>query len=277
MPYLTHPSGQKTFYYDDCFVDPWKQPVETILIHHVFGRNSNFWYKWVPILAQKYRVIRRDALGHGYSSAPPQRPENPDVVLDELIDTLNQLQIDKVHFLGESTGGIFGELLAARNPERFHSLAICGSPFAYGKAGQDLLAFGYPGPSEALAGLGLREWAKRSAEAIGTSNDAHATEAFNSWWVDTASIAPVEGVRAYCDVICRKDFDARLVMERITVPMLILTPAASPLVPIEDQERLAATVKARLEIIPSQGHEIYLNHPEMCWGKYMDFLGGLKA
>jgi pimeloyl-ACP methyl ester carboxylesterase len=87
MPHLTHHSGQKTFYFDD-FSDLWT-PTETILIHHGWGRNSNFWYKWIPV-AKKYRVIRRDALGHGYSSAPPKdHPKTIDSLSDEIIDTLD--------------------------------------------------------------------------------------------------------------------------------------------------------------------------------------------
>jgi hypothetical protein len=59
MPYLTHPNGQKTFYLDDNFSPPWK-PQEAILIQHGFARHSAFWFHWIPILSQHYRVIRRD-------------------------------------------------------------------------------------------------------------------------------------------------------------------------------------------------------------------------
>ena len=101
--------GQATHFKDDCFADPWK-PHETILIQHGFGRHSNFWYHWVPKLSGKYRVIRRDARGHGKSSAPAEGDTSYDWSLDtmlrEIIDMLDQLKLEKVHFLGESTSGI---------------------------------------------------------------------------------------------------------------------------------------------------------------------------
>jgi pimeloyl-ACP methyl ester carboxylesterase len=62
-------------------------------------------------------VIRRDLRGHGHSSYPKAGEEyeyTNDTIVDEILDTLDELGVDKVHFLGESTGGMLGEILAAR-------------------------------------------------------------------------------------------------------------------------------------------------------------------
>lgn len=62
-------------------------------------------------------MIRRDLRGHGYSSYPKAEEEykyDADTILDEIVDTLDKLGVEKCHFLGESTGGILGEILAAR-------------------------------------------------------------------------------------------------------------------------------------------------------------------
>ena len=55
-------------YADDCFADPWQEH-ETILIQHGFGRNGEYWRSWVPDLAARHRVIRRDMRAHGGSTA----------------------------------------------------------------------------------------------------------------------------------------------------------------------------------------------------------------
>jgi pimeloyl-ACP methyl ester carboxylesterase len=272
MPYVTHKSGQKTFYYDDDFANPW-EPHDTILIHHGFGRSSAFWYQWVPVLATKYRVIRRDALGHGHSSEAPDEghPLTTNALLDEIIDTLDQLKLEKVHFLGESTGGIFGELLVARNPDRFLSLTICGSPLNYGPAGQMFLSFGYPGVLEALQGLGVRSWGEHCMKAIGTSN--FTTPAQAKWWIDTFAIATTQGVVDYGRVICRTDFDATPILSHIKVPFLSLAPSDSGLVDLDDQRKLNHSVAgARLVIVPSHAHEIYLAEPKICQEEYLKFL-----
>ncbi|KAK4496060.1 hypothetical protein PRZ48_012039 [Zasmidium cellare] len=277
MPYLTHPSGQKTFYYDDCFANPW-EPTETIFVHHGFGRNSNFWFQWVPVLAKKFRVIRRDALGHGYSSPPPNAntPKDVDAVLDDIIDTLDQLGIEKVHYLGESTGGIFGDFLAARNPERLHSLTICGSPLAFGKAGQDLLSFGRSPITSAIRELGLRQWGDECFRVLGTGIGKGLPDEFKVWWLEQFCIPSVEGVCAYAEVICRKDFDANLVIDKIKVPMLLLSPSDSPLVNVDDQMRFANIVGGQLELIQTKSHEIYLDEAEVCQNRYLKFLESLQ-
>jgi len=114
--YVQHPNGQETHYILDSFVDPWKSS-ETILIQHGFGRHAEFWYHWIPVLARRYRVIRRDLRGHGRSSYPGPKDSyvyDLDTILGEIVDTLDQLGVEKVHFLGESTGGMLGEILAAK-------------------------------------------------------------------------------------------------------------------------------------------------------------------
>jgi pimeloyl-ACP methyl ester carboxylesterase len=62
--------GQLTYYEDECYADPFGSIPEVVLIQIGYGRTTNFWYHWIPKLADKYRVIRRDLRGHGRSSAP---------------------------------------------------------------------------------------------------------------------------------------------------------------------------------------------------------------
>jgi pimeloyl-ACP methyl ester carboxylesterase len=130
---IRHPNGQTTHYIEDDFTDPWL-PKETILIQHGFARHAAFWYHWVPILGRRYRIIRRDARGHGYSSAPSRDSSysySIDTICDEIIDTLDQIKVDKVHFLGESTSGMIGEILAQSTRTDYihsssaHHLLIC--------------------------------------------------------------------------------------------------------------------------------------------------------
>lgn len=114
--YIRHSNDQVTHYIRDSFVDPWK-PAETILIQHGFGRHAEFWYHWIPVLSRQYHVIRRDLRGHGRSSYGKKGDgykTDVDTVIGEIIDSLDQLGVEKVHFLGESTSGMLGEILAAR-------------------------------------------------------------------------------------------------------------------------------------------------------------------
>lgn len=105
MPSITHRNGQTTSYLDSNFTDPWTTH-ETILIQHGFARSSSFWYHWIPILSRHYRVIRRDARGHGLSSTPPDDYDySVDEILLEIIDTLDQIGGQEGAFFGREHGG----------------------------------------------------------------------------------------------------------------------------------------------------------------------------
>ncbi|KAH6717717.1 Alpha/Beta hydrolase protein [Leptodontidium sp. MPI-SDFR-AT-0119] len=246
--------GQKTFYFDDDFRNPWT-PTETILIHHGSGRNSNFWYKWIPIFSKRYRIIRRDALGHGYSSAPPLgHPNMIGALLDEIVDTLNQPKIEKVQYLGESTGGIFGEFVAARNPERLHSLSICGSLLFPSKSAQDMLAVGYATPEKAIRALESRGRGEVVIPVLKT--DQGAPEGFMDWWLEKFTIPSTEGICAYTELYVEK---TSTLAESCIRSMF-----------------LCCCLPLRT-IIEGHGHEIYLEQAEICQEKFLKFLETVKS
>ncbi|PVH89593.1 alpha/beta-hydrolase [Cadophora sp. DSE1049] len=274
MPYITHPSGVKTFYRDDDFADPWV-PHETIPIQHGFGRSSAFWYKWIPILAKKYRVIRRDALGHGYSSgAPPGHPLTIESVSAEIIDTLDQLSLSKVHYLGESTAGIFASFLGSAYPDRFLSVSTCGSPLNLPPAAQETLSFGNASCPESVRKLGARAWGERFVKLSAT--DEGTDGGFLRWYLEQFAIPSTQGLCDYAEMITKKGSDAHLVMRVVRVPMLLLTPANSALVPLDDQKELVKYAGAKMEIIEGHGHEIYLDQAEKCQQKYLQFLDEIR-
>lgn len=273
MPYITHPSGQKTHYIIDDFTDPWK-PRETILIQHGFARHAAFWYHWIPALSRHYRIIRRDARGHGLSSYPPfpstdSYDYSVETILDEIIDTLDQLNIGKVHFLGESTSGILGCILAAKHPDRLHSLTICSTPTHLPPAAQKMFAFGHIDWPTACLELGSRGWAQSLAKVPGTVSMPEGE--YVEWWVEQVSHSNSEGLAGYADFLCKVDCSPYL--SQIKVPTLILAPMRSAATTIENQKAIQAQIPgSRLALIDAAGHEIYVQEPEACQQAFLEFV-----
>ncbi|KAJ2901606.1 hypothetical protein MKZ38_001626 [Zalerion maritima] len=274
---IRHANGQTTAYFYDSFVDPWR-PAETVLLQHGFARTAEHFYHWVPALARRYNVIRRELRGHGGSSYP--RPGEDDggyeysvaTIVDEIKDTLDQLGIEKVHFVGESTSGMLAEIFAATHPDRVHSVVVCSSPTHLPLSAQQFLAFGMESWPEALRRLGSRGWAERLSGSSGTvgSDDA----AYLAWWRDTVADSDAEGLARYAEFLGR--LDSRPFLARIRAPMLILSPNNSALVSAQSMEDLAAQVPtARLEKIDSPGHEIYADAEDQCFAKIFEFLDSL--
>ncbi|KAF3386209.1 3-oxoadipate enol-lactonase 1 [Penicillium rolfsii] len=268
---LRHPNGQTTHVIVDDYTDPWLEP-QTILIQGGFGRHASFWYHWIPSLARDYRVVRRDTRGHGKSSAPSASDEYAytlDTILDEIIDTLDQLSLQKVHFIGESTSGMLGEALAARFPARLHSLTICSSPTHLPPPALELFAFGHSSWAEACRTLGSRGWGEQLARIPGTLSASDSE--YEAWWLEQISASSGEGLAGYADFL--SSLDTRPLLSQVHVPMLILAPANSVATRLEEQLNIARQVKgSKLVVIHGRGHEIYGDRAEDCLSAVKEFL-----
>lgn len=268
--FVKHQNGQVSHYVIDDFADPWK-PHETVLIQHGFGRTGRHWYHWIPALARHYRVIRRDLRGHGLSSHP-QPSENYDyslsTILEEIIDMLDQLGIDKVHFLGESTSGMLGEALAAKHPERLHSLVICSAPTHLPPSALQFFAFGLENWPVACRALGARGWTERLVEEPGTGPSADAE--YKEWYLNEIGRSSGEGVAGYAQFI--SSVDARPLLGDINLPVLILAPRDSAVMTVEAMQDVAKEIKgSKLQVIEAQGHEIYVTGARECQEAALDF------
>ncbi|KAF4967732.1 hypothetical protein FSARC_4793 [Fusarium sarcochroum] len=270
---IQHANGQTTAYIYDSFVDPWK-PAETILLQHGFARTAEHFYHWVPALARRYNVLRRELRGHGGSSYPKADERSNydysvETIVDEIKDTLDQLRIQKVHFVGESTSGMLAEIFAATYPERVSSVIVCSSPTFLPPEAQRFLAFGMESWPEACRQLGSRGWAKRLTASSGTVGSTDPS--YLQWWIDKVAVSDGEGLAGYAEFL--STLDARPYLRRIEAPMLVLSPTNSALVTMKAMEELVAEIpNARLEVIESRGHEIYAEVAEQCLSKLTKFL-----
>jgi pimeloyl-ACP methyl ester carboxylesterase len=275
--FITHPSGEITHFIADDFTDPWKPERATILLQGGFARHAAFFYHWVPALSRHYNVIRRDLRGHGYSSAPSisEKPDayTLDAILGDIIDTLDQLHLEKVHFLGESTSGMLGEILAARHPERLHSLTICSSPAYLPEGTQKFLAFGEPSFADACRNLGSRGWAEKLMAQPGTM--ANPDTAYQKWWLDQISVSSGEGLAGYAEFL--KTLDSRPYLSQIDVPTLILAPVNSAATKLEEQRAIQEQIKgSKLVVVQGAGHEIYVDKADQCIDELLVFIRGVE-
>ncbi|MCH2169964.1 alpha/beta hydrolase [Myxococcota bacterium] len=100
---------------------------EDIVMIHGLATNLAFWYLQVaPELNRDYRVTLYDLRGHGRSerTASGYAPEDLARDLEALLD---QLGIERAHFLAHSFGGVVALNFACRAEERFLSLLLADS------------------------------------------------------------------------------------------------------------------------------------------------------
>ncbi len=84
----------------------------------------------VAALSRGYRCLTYDQRGQGDSGFGTTQP-SPDLLsteglYEDAVTLLDQLGVDRCHWVGSSIGGFVGVRLAARHPERIRSLVLLG-------------------------------------------------------------------------------------------------------------------------------------------------------
>ena len=99
-----------------------------VLCHGLFGSLEQ-WRVWgyVEALKDDYQLVLIDARGHG-ASDKPHDPEayRTETMVADVVSVLDDLNIEKAHFLGYSMGGQIGWCIGRYAPDRFYSLIIGG-------------------------------------------------------------------------------------------------------------------------------------------------------
>lgn len=271
MPEISH-GGYTTHYEDDNFSTPWRCS-EVVLIQHGFGRNANFWWHWVPPIASNYRLIRRDLRGHGGSSDCASVPWTFDGLVEDLRDFCDALNIEKIHLIGESTGGMLSVGFAHRFPERVRSLTLCNSPTTINEEGQKFFAGNHGSWQEALKALGAKGWSEWLVQQPGTAVCETAAE--KKWVLAQMARTSTQGMIGYSHVI--SSVDVAPLLPKLKVPTLVLAPTRSSAAPLDAQRAMANDIPgARLAIIDSRGHETYWDRQDECIAAWRDHVASIR-
>ena len=99
-----------------------------VIQHGLTGSLKNWYaYGFVEKLQKDYRLILVDARGHGLSDKPHDSKEyDLRLRVDDILAVIDDLGVDKAHYLGYSMGGRIGFGIVKYALERFHSLIIGG-------------------------------------------------------------------------------------------------------------------------------------------------------
>ena len=84
------------------------------------------WDPQVEYFKDDYQIICYDKRGHGKSS-PIQGPYTFDMLENDVISIMDEIGIDKAHFVGLSMGGMTSLGLALKHSNRFDKLVCCAA------------------------------------------------------------------------------------------------------------------------------------------------------
>jgi proline iminopeptidase len=110
-------------YYEDMGAG---QPI--VVVHGGPGLDAGYFLPGLDLLSKKYRLISYDQRGTGRSKGPL---DTLMLTVDQYIEDIEGLrqafQIEKMHLMGHSFGGLLALLYASKYPDHLYSLILVGS------------------------------------------------------------------------------------------------------------------------------------------------------
>lgn len=252
------------------YTDPWRTGAETVLLYHGYARNQSFWQSWVPLLARDYRVLRFDARGCGDTTKPaPGALYTLEQLAGDALGLMDQLGIDRVHWVGESSGGIVGLVTAFTHPDRLASLTLCNTPFQIPGAVVDTYAVGEKDQAAAIEKYGVGGWCHQTLPY--RLDVSKAPPEMGDWYCAEMDKTPKHVAIALHEVFASADFWPKL--SQVNVPTLILAGENSPIARPEQMKHMRERLpSAHLVVFDGYGHGINLLAPERCVDEMRAFL-----
>lgn len=241
---------------------PLDAPV--LVLSHALGTRLEMWDAQVEDFGRRFRVLRYDARGHGESDVPPGA-YSLDRLGRDVVELLDVLGLERVQYCGLSMGGMVGQWLGVRAPERIERLVLADTaPFVGPPAGwQERIEQARREGMEPLADAAISRWftpefAVRRPETI---------RAVRQWLLSTS----VEGYVACCAAL--RDMDLRPTASLITPPALLIGGTRDPATTPEVVGALARAMPGHPRtVLLDAAHLSNVEQPEAFARAVLDFL-----
>ena len=222
---------------------------DLLLVSGLGGRGA-FWKPQIAELAARFRCITFDHRGCG-SSTPGLKVEDTAHMARDVVALMDALGLERVLFIGHSTGGAIGQHLALDHPGRLEKLVLSCSwpgpdPYFLELFRMRRAILEHAGPEMYLSsgtflGLASRYLQPQIASAKATMEER--LRVFPGTEVELSRIAAVMA------------HDLRARLPEITVPTLCIGAEDDQITPPGFTEEMAAAIPgAELHLLPQGGH-----------------------
>lgn len=223
------------------FDGPEDAPV--LLLSNSLGTNLSMWEPQMAVLAEHVRVLRYDSRGHG-ASVSPAGAYSIDRLGRDVIELLDLLGLVRVDFCGLSLGGMIGQWLGIRAPERVGRLILANTSSFMGPPVHwdvRIATVGSEGMVP-LAEASVARWFRDGFEAAYPDAVAPIREGL-------LATDPI-GYAGCCAAI--RDMDMRRMAHLIDAPTLVIGGSEDPATPPPHSEALANAISgAELVMLPA--------------------------
>jgi 3-oxoadipate enol-lactonase len=243
-----------------------KEGAPWLAFSHSLACNVRMWDGQIAALKDRFRILAYDTRGHGQSAAPAGA-YTLEALADDLRALLSHLDVQRLHFVGLSMGGMIGQTFGLKYPGLFSSLTLADTTSRY--------------PAEAAP-----QWQQRIRTAESEGMQPLVQPTLERWFTESfrknhagevrkiATViesTPVAGYAGCCHAIPKINVTARL--QEIKCPVLVLCgdkdPGTPPAMAREIHENAPGS---KLVMIPDAAHLSNLEQPAAFNRALDDFL-----
>ncbi|PEN12347.1 3-oxoadipate enol-lactone hydrolase [Longibacter salinarum] len=243
---------------------------EPVILLHGLGSSARDWFKQVPHLADRYRVITLDLRGHGRSDKP-EEPYSIAQFARDVAVVLRQLDAWPAHVVGLSMGGMVAMQLATDAPELVRSLVVVNSAVDVRPQTLHDVWF-YLSRRFAVKLLGMRRVGKIIANKLFVRPDQ---EDLRSEFVERWAKNDPEAYVRTVDAIMGWTVQDRL--DRVTMPALLVS-SEHDYTPISEKNLAVAQMpNAELAVVDDARHALPVEKPDAFNAILDDFLQRVES
>jgi 2-succinyl-6-hydroxy-2,4-cyclohexadiene-1-carboxylate synthase len=238
-----------------------------VLVLHGFAGSARAMAPIVGALAERYRVIAPDLIGHGRSDAPHDASAYAwPAVTSGVVRLLDALELSQAHVLGFSLGGRIALQLAALRPTRVRALVTIGSRCAWSNESER--------SARRVSDTALAEKIERDGFAAAFADRAIDADALH----DLAPRAGAHGLALVLRHLGAADQpDPATALARSATPLLLIAGSAD-VGPLAAAHALAATLpEARVVEIAGATHRAHLERTALVARAAIDFFTACDA
>jgi 3-oxoadipate enol-lactonase len=237
-----------------------------LVMGHIYG--MRMWYRVVPALAQRYRVISFDNRGVG-QSRPAAGPHSIADMADDAFAVLDAAGVSAAHVYGASMGGLIAQEMALTRPDRVRSLVLgcTGCPSDRTAPSARFASLKYRIPLRLFAPL-----MKKSMYGAGTDRALIEEDVKVLLDIPVAPHALATQARGIAA------FRSHARVSDINVPVLVLHGTADKVVPVERGHELHATIpNSWLVLLEGAGHNYTTDATTLANEAVLEFLDQQEA
>ncbi len=240
---------------------PW------LTLSHSLCCDVSMWAPQLAALEQRFTVLRFDTRGHGQTDAP-SGAYTFDQLSDDVLGLLDALKVARTHYCGLSMGGMIGQHLALKAPDRIDRLVLADTTSRLPPESRAL----WPERMRIAGGQGMAALAPSTLERWFTPPYRAAHPEVMARIGDLIRATPPAGYIGCAQAIAQIDITERL--HEVKAPTLVIVGSEDGGTPPAMSREIAAAIPgARLEIIAEASHLSNIEQAEAFNRLLLDFLG----